>query len=156
MTHGKGRRSRTRLVAAALLVSTSSLASCSDGGSGDGIPDGGYTDTDCAQTLDGSDEPIFDQANSRFALTGDATYMELSGAIYDGPAVAFHHESDRVGACRLLTYDATSCDPACTGGDVCVDSECVSYPSAVSAGTLRLTGVPGAPVEVEPWIGQYT
>jgi hypothetical protein len=140
-----------------LLVSFCAIAaSCSAGGSGDGAPDGGYVDTDCAETLDGSDEPIFDQANSRLTLTGDETYMELSGAIYDGPAVAFHHESDRVGACRLLAYEATACVPACTGGDVCVDSECVSYPLTVSAGTLQLTGVTDAPVEVEPWSGQYT
>jgi len=152
MSHGK-RRPLLAPAAAAMLL----LAACSDGaGSGDGVPDGGYVDTDCAQTLDGSDGPIFDQTNSRFALTGDETYMELAGAIYDGPGVAFHKEADREGACRLLTYEATSCSPPCTGGDVCVDSECVSYPATISAGTLQLTGVAGAPVELEPWSGQYS
>jgi len=157
MKRGKLRARRTAFAAAAVFAAAFALASCSDGGSGDGVPDGGYTDTDCALTLDGSDEPIFDQTNSRFTLTGDETYLDFSGAIYDGPAVAFHHESDRVGSCRLLTYEATGCDPLCTGGDVCIDSECVSYPATISAGALTLTGVADAPVEVEPIMeGQYS
>lgn len=140
----------------ARIIATGLLAACGEGGPAADLPDGGYVDTDCAETLDGADDPIFDQTNSRLALTGDETYMELSGAIFDGPAVAFHHESDRVGACRLLTYEATSCVPECAGGDVCVDEECVSYPATVSAGTLTLTGVSDASVELEPWSGQYS
>jgi hypothetical protein len=134
-----------------------SLACCSGGGGvGDGVPDGGLTDTDCTETPGDADDPRFDQTNSRLTLTGDESYMELSGAIYDGPAVAFHHEADRVGACRLLTYAAASCDPPCTGGDVCIDSECASYPSALSAGTVTLSGAADAPVEIAPINGQYS
>jgi hypothetical protein len=156
MSRGTGRWSGAPIVATALLAVACSLASCSAHGPSADIPDGGIVDTDCAQTLDGSDAPIFDQTNSRFTLTGDGTYLELSGAIYDGPAVAFHRESDRIGACRLLTYEATSCDPPCTGGDVCIDEECASYPSLLSAGTATLSGVGDAPVEIAPSDALYS
>ena len=155
-SRGNGRWSGAPIVATALLAVAFSLASCSAHGPPADFPDGGYTDTDCVETLDGSDEPIFDQTNSRLTLTGDETYLEFNGAIYDGPAVAFHHESDRIGTCRLLTYEATGCAPLCTGGDVCIDEECVSYPATISAGALTLEGVLDDPLEIEPWSGQYT
>ena len=109
--------------ATAPVVALLFLPGCDSAGSaGDDLPDGGYTDTDCVESLDGADEPVFEQTNSRFTLTGDETYMDFSGAVWDGPAVEFHHEADREGACRLLTYEDTFCDPECAGGEVCIDS----------------------------------
>ena len=128
------------------------LAACGGGASGGGPgPDGGALgDAGCAPTLGGADASIFDQTSSRLVLTGDATYLELTGAILDGPAIAFHVESDRIGACRLLIYDGAACDPACEAGYACLDGACVPNPAALSAGALTLRGIADAPVVVEP------
>lgn len=143
-----------RFLGAALAAGA--LAGC-DGGGGPagadtetGTDTGAGGDAGCDPTPGSADGPEFDQTNSRIALAGDDTYLELSGAIFDGPAIAFHAEADRSGACRLLTYEESICEPACEGGEACVDGACAAYPGTVSAGVLTLLGVADDPVEVGP------
>ena len=102
----------------------------------------------CGVTLGGADSPLFEQTSSRFNITTLPEAVILEGAVYDGPLVEFHRESQRQGACRLLTYTATLCTPACEGAAVCVDSQCVEYPTVLPVGPTRLSGV-GEDVTVE-------
>jgi len=137
------------LASLAVIVALSA-ASCRDAGPGGGdTDDTDDADSGCAVSLDGADGPLFEQTNSRLALTGDQTYLEFTGALYDGPAISFHQEAEREGLCRLLTYEAASCDPPCGGGDVCVDGDCAEYPSTLSAGTMELLGVASDPIVME-------
>lgn len=57
------------------------------------------------------------------------------------------------GDCRLLLPRHPLCDPACTGGAMCVADElgetaCIPQPEAADVGTLQVTGL-GEPFEIE-------
>lgn len=95
----------------------------------------------CAGPLGSGDAPIFEQPPGRFALLVVDSYKSLRGFISDGPRVEFHQESARDGACRLLTYTASTCTPTCTAPAVCIAGECVTEPAGVSAGAVTLRGV---------------
>jgi len=83
-------------------------------------------------------EPDFSEPHGRFLVEWWLQYGELSlsGSASDGPSPHFQTESHRTGSCRLLTYTASTCEPACSGGDVCIDGTCESYPSRYTLGTL--------------------
>jgi hypothetical protein len=82
--------------------------------------------------------------------------MTFNGAAFDGPTPSFHDEAERQGFCRLLTYEASFCDPACNDGQICFDGACASYPAVVSAGTLELRGAGSAAISLEPNdVGHY-
>lgn len=83
-----------------------------------------------------------------FAEDGMGSAM-LQGAFADGPRVRFHQESQRIGSCRLMTYAASSCEPACAPGAACVDGACVPYPTRATRGTLTWS-YPGGSMDVEP------
>jgi hypothetical protein len=114
--------------------------------------DGGSSDTTgpldpCAAPGWGA-EPVFDRPPGQFALHHWPEYRWLRGFISDGPRMAFHQESEREGACRLLTFEASSCTPACEPPAVCIAEACVTEPPGLSAGVVTLTGVGDAPVEL--------
>lgn len=73
----------------------------------------------------------------------------LAGAFADGPPVRFHVESAREGNCRLVSYTASTCDPACAGDQACVAGSCVDYPTRASRGPLGWI-FPGGERTVEP------
>lgn len=121
------------------------------GAGGAGAPPGGSVGTDgCAVTLGGADEPIFDQTSSLLRLRAHSDFVVFEGAFYDGPPLDFHEEGERAGACRLLTYEPSPCDPACEAEQICQRGQCMSYPAVVSAGALELRGVGPTVIEVQP------
>jgi hypothetical protein len=67
----------------------------------------------------------------------DYDQTALWGSFANGPKLMFHTEAERIGHCRLLTYTASSCDPICAGGDVCIDGECESWPTRQDRGELQ-------------------
>lgn len=93
-------------------------------------------------------EPVFDEPPGRFTFRDGEGYEWLRGFVSDGPRMEFHQESEREGGCRLLTFTASSCAPECTPPAVCIDEACVTEPLGLSAGTVTLTGVGGAPIEI--------
>lgn len=65
------------------------------------------------------------------------------GKVSDGetPLIVAWQESAREGSCRLEKPRVPFCTPAC-GADVCVeDNVCRAYPTALSVGTVTLSGV---------------
>ena len=131
------------------------VASCSGGaGSGDAgaLLDGTTIDADggaCPPAFGGVATSVYGQTSSRFHVSAYDSWVLLDGRIYDGPTIEFHSEAERQGACRLLTYVSSFCDPACAAGQACVDSECVDYPGLQSVGTVVLGGV-GDDVDISP------
>ena len=106
--------------------------------------------------LGGSRSSLFDQTSSRFEVSAYAGWVRFDGAVYDGDDVEFHQETQRQGSCRLLTYAATFCQPACGASEACVDGACVALPTAESVGTVVLSGV-GADESIEPLVtGNYS
>lgn len=102
----------------------------------------------CATVLGADDEPIFPGARGRFVFRDAPGYRSLAGFIADAPRLEFHHEAERLGACRLLTYEASACDPICEQPAVCVDGTCVSAPGGLSAGAVTLDGVGDGTLDV--------
>ncbi|MEZ4320437.1 MAG: hypothetical protein R3F61_23355 [Myxococcota bacterium] len=64
---------------------------------------------------------------------------ELTGAFADGPPLSFHTESAREGSCRIISFTATSCDPACPGDQACIAGGCVAYPARTDLGAVEWT-----------------
>jgi hypothetical protein len=117
-----------------------------DAGSDDAGTDDSASDTtgvpgQCAGPLGSGDAPIFQQPPGRFALRVVDDYKTLRGSVSDGPRLEFHGESARDGACRLLTYAASTCDPECTAPALCIAGTCVTEAGRLSAGALTLGGV---------------
>ncbi len=101
-------------------------------------------------TFDGVDEPQFGQTNDRFTLGAFSNWIQVRGGVFDGPALEFHQEADRIGPCRLLTYNgAAFCDPPCDYvTETCFDGSCVSLPQPLSVGSLELGGVDAASISI--------
>lgn len=102
---------------------------------------GTTADPACATPLGTDATPIFDRPPGQFAFRNASTYRTMQGFLPDGPRVSFHQESARDGACRLLTYTASNCDPACLPPSVCIDEACATPTSGLSAGAVTLDGV---------------
>lgn len=94
-----------------------------------------------ADVTDGlGDGPSFGAAHGELVFRSVPGYSTLQGSFQDGPPVGFHVEAERQGACRLLTFEASTCTPACAGGDLCVEGECLTPSRRLSGGTLTLSG----------------
>jgi len=93
-------------------------------------------------------EPMFDEPPGRFTFRDGPGYQSVTGFISDGPRVDFHEESERQGACRLLEYTASSCEPACEPPAVCIGEACITEPPGLSAGVVTLAGVDGEPIDL--------
>ncbi len=122
---------------------TQGSSSSDDGSSSDdtGPPDA------CAAPGWGA-EPVFERPPGQFAFREYPGYVRMTGFVSDGPRVEFHEESEREGACRLLTFEASACIPGCTPPAVCLDEVCVTQPLGLSAGVVTLSGVGDAPIEL--------
>lgn len=147
-----------------LLLFLFTLSACSDDVAGSGAGAGSSGGAGGAGGAGGSlrcdphttaADPDFSVREGRFTLQAQPTFADFSGALFDGPPLAFHHESAREGQCRLLTYEASTCTPACAAPDVCVDAACVTPGSAIDAGALTLTEFLGEPVPVMNAQGSY-
>lgn len=126
-------------------------------GTGGGAGAGTGGNSDCAVTLDGSAEPVFEQPTSRIRVYAGSDFTVVDGAVLDGPRREIHTESARSGDCRLLTYDSPSfCDPRCDNPQICVDGACERFPEPVSAGVLSVQLGATKTVEVSPnELGRY-
>jgi hypothetical protein len=61
---------------------------------------------------------------------------ELVASFADAPPLRFHREAERIGQCRLMTYEPSSCTPPCTGTDACIDEQCRAHPVRVDRGPI--------------------
>jgi hypothetical protein len=71
-------------------------------------------------------------------------YTAISGKVSTGPTpqAVVWEQRDQQGDCVLRVPRIPFCDPACTGGAVCVeDNTCADYPPGLNAGQVTLTGV---------------
>jgi hypothetical protein len=147
----------------ALFVSACDAASSGTGDT-DKSPGDSETDTtliqDCDATVSNIDGPLFDQTNNRFTVTvwdlGDeGDEGSFSGSLFDGPPLSFHQEAERIGNCRLLTYDGDACTPSCDNSQYCIDGNCQTPPSLKTIGPIRLRTSNGIDETVTPITDQY-
>lgn len=104
------------------------------------------------------ESPDFSDATARLVATTWLEYGEnqLSGFFADGPQPSLHTEAERTGSCRLLRYTPSTCDPACTGGDTCIDGACVSWPEREDHGPITWTWPDGtATVPPDDLLGYF-
>ncbi len=73
----------------------------------------------------------------------------------DAPALAWHQEVARAGACVLARYTPAQCDPACSDGVCLRPNVCATPPGFHSAGRLTLAGL-ATPVTITGADGYYT
>lgn len=111
-----------------------------DAGSGGRVADagsGGRT-ADAGIIPDPGGDPDFSVPAGTIRVTTwlDLGETELTASFADVPAVRFHHEAGRVGQCRLMDYEPSTCTPACAGGDACIDQRCEAYPTRIDRGPI--------------------
>lgn len=71
-------------------------------------------------------------------------YTQVVGKVYDGPTPSqiVWEEAASAGACVLLVPRVPFCETPCGGSAICVeDNTCEPRPSAVSVGTVTMTGL---------------
>jgi hypothetical protein len=61
---------------------------------------------------------------------------ELVASFANAPALRFHREAERIGQCRLMTYEPSSCTPTCAGTDACIDEQCRAHPVRIDRGPI--------------------
>lgn len=140
----------------ALCLALFALAACSggsgDGGEGpsdttDGDQDSAETDTETGDSdaLIGTFVvSLTAPVEATDSTTETAGKANLTGVVNDGPSpVATIFEVFQTsGACTLLKPRIPFCETACENGAVCVeDNTCLAYPTALSLGTLSVTGL---------------
>jgi hypothetical protein len=146
-----------------LTTTVLAISGCGDAASQGADTDSSANDSDvdagpvvnCDETFGDIEGPLFDQTNNRFiAQVWDLEdpYDEgaFSGSLFDGPDLVFHKEAYRVGYCRLMTYDGNACDETCLDSQFCVNGECQTPPSSVSAGPLTLSTSNGIAETLNP------
>jgi hypothetical protein len=119
-----------------------------------GCGNASHSDVDASPGFDGS------TANSAGEIAvvsgggqavGRGLGTNVGASFPEGEAVVWHTESARAGACRLLEYTPSFCDPVCNG--VCVaPGQCQPFPVWRSAGMLTFTGL-AQPLSLEPQPG---
>jgi hypothetical protein len=123
-------------------VSGSSSGGSSSGGSSSGGSASGNSGSSGAGA---GDAGVLPNAEPDFSVSAGAirvtTWLssgetELVASFADAPALRFHRESERIGQCRLMMYEPSSCSPACSGSDACIDAQCRPYPVRVDRGPI--------------------
>jgi hypothetical protein len=101
------------------------------GGSGNGSADAGAIPLPNA-------EPDFTVPAGAIRVTTwwPSGETELVASFADAPALRFHRESERIGQCRLMTFQPSTCTPACTDSDACIDAQCRPHPVRVHRGPI--------------------
>jgi hypothetical protein len=85
-------------------------------------------------------------------------YTSFLGKLYDAPQpplVPLVLDSEE-GDCRLMVPEIPFCDPECEDGACTADDECTPYPTAQSAGTVRVHGLGEETLELEPVGSSFT
>ncbi|MFO0631819.1 MAG: hypothetical protein U0168_03115 [Nannocystaceae bacterium] len=116
-------------------------------GSGSSADSTGGSDA-CATPYGDDPTPLFERPRGRFELRWYGTYTSLVGAYAEAPPPDFHQEAERSGACRLLTYEASVCNPVCEPPGVCIDGACVTASPQQSLGAVTLAGIDAEPIAV--------
>ena len=137
------------VVRCVVMCSIAELTAC--GGSGGATLDAGADATAGPDGgADGLAGEIIVVAGGGQAI-GRGLGSNASASFPEGEPVAWHTETARAGACRLLEYEPGFCEPACSG--VCqAPGECRPWPALRSAGTLTVTGLT-VPLALEPLPG---
>jgi hypothetical protein len=76
--------------------------------------------------------------------SGSDAFTSVIGKVSSGPAplAVIWEPRDTQGDCTLLVPRIPFCDPACTGGAVCVeDGQCADYPTALDVGDVTVQGL---------------
>jgi hypothetical protein len=76
-------------------------------------------------------------------------WADLRARFYQDHEPRWHHEVMQAGACRMVSYAAASCDPACLDGRCVATNVCEPYPVEISAGRLTVSGL-ATTVEIDP------
>lgn len=118
------------------------------------VTEGGDTGGTCQPHTE-SDEPDFSAPPGSFALRSQDGFATFDGSVLSAAPLAFHTESSRQGACRLLTYEPSNCAPGCDAGAFCIDGACVATPTALDAGDLTITEFLADPVAAMAGGGAY-
>lgn len=75
---------------------------------------------------------------------GSDAFTSVIGKVSTGPTpvAVIWEASDTQGACTLLVPRIPFCDPACTGGAVCVENgQCADYPTGLDVGEVTVQGL---------------
>lgn len=131
----------------------SSNAGSSSGGNGGGSS-GSTSNADSGATAGSSGDPNLTigaftiEMVAAVAASADTpetpAFTSLIGKVNSGatPQPVVWEETDRAGDCVLSVPRVPFCDPACSGGAVCVeDDTCSAYPTGLDAGTVSIGGV---------------
>jgi hypothetical protein len=145
-------RAARALVAAAALV-----AACADAGDG-ALEDAGAVVVDLDPCGFAAPPAALVDVSISYDVYHSGAFARIEGLVRDAPYPVFHDVVMEEGGCRYLEVAYGSCDPACPNGEVCVLGDvCAPYPSALSGGTLTVSGL-GEPFEIaaEAWdVGTY-
>jgi hypothetical protein len=84
-----------------------------------------------------------ERAAGLFAVEMGDRFTSVSGRVLASPAPRTPPEQvAELGGCRLLRAVNPFCDPACSGGQLCVsDGRCVDAPRGLGLGTVTVTGL---------------
>ncbi len=85
------------------------------------------SDGGCLSDLDTYGGPLFDQMREGFVVRLWEDQGSLDGGVLSAHPLRFHQEADRIGDCRLMTYEGASCSDDCGyDGKLCFNGQCVS------------------------------
>lgn len=119
--------------------------STATGGAGNNTSTGGASGGSSGGNAPSSDEVV---GNFRITLKDPTAsrdgFTEVIGFVYERPypQELVWEETQSAGDCQLLEPSVPFCDPACTGGGVCVEGgECVTPPAKKSLGEATVRGV---------------
>jgi hypothetical protein len=131
--------------------SGASTGGASTGGTGGGAaPTGGSGNATSTGGTGGGAAPSTDEVVGNFRITikeptaSRDGFTEVIGFVYERPypEELVWEETHSAGDCQLLEPNVPFCDPACTGGDVCVEGGvCVDPPTKKALGEVTVRGV---------------
>jgi hypothetical protein len=115
----------------------------------------------CGSPAASDDDAVTPDAGTPREQVGAVTVTEdtrwqtahVLGQLYDGDGPSFHHVEATDGACTLLRYSPSNCDPACTDGLCTAPDVCTPWPTLLSAGRLTIDGL-ATSVTIDP-VGNY-
>jgi hypothetical protein len=115
------------------------------GGTDSGGTDSGGTGAGGTGAGDAGAIPTLPDAEPDFSVPAGAIRVttwfpsgetELVASFANAPALRFHREAERIGQCRLMTYEPSSCTPPCAGTDACIDEQCRAHPVRIDRGPI--------------------
>lgn len=96
---------------------------------------------------------LVEARDSVVSITATGGAARMWGIFADRAPLSFHHPTDTVGSCQILSYTPSTCD-TCNTDEICVDGTCELFPQREDAGTLTWA-FPGGSVDVDPDVTNY-